>query len=169
MLTILFFIGITHGQNAEDKQLVKEAEKAKMAMIDKNPSLQKHFDEADAYVIFPNVGEGAFIIGGASGNGAVWENGTLIGLADMKKIDVGAQIGGAAYSEVIFFDQQEPLKRFKDDDFELSASMSAVLIKEGASLAADYSEGVAVFVMPKAGLSLEAAVGGQQFEFIPLN
>jgi hypothetical protein len=41
-------------------------------------------------------------IGGAAGNGAVFQKGTLIGMADMKQVSVGFQWGGQAYREVIF-------------------------------------------------------------------
>jgi len=168
LLVLLMCFSLTlFAQNDKDRKVIKDAEKAKEAFIVKNKSMAKYFAEADAYVIFPNVGEGAFIVGGASGNGAVYENGQLIGMAKMKKIDVGAQIGGEAYREAILFNSDESLKRFKDDDFELSAKVSAVLVKDGASLNADYRDGVAVFTMPKAGLSVEASVGGQNFEFIP--
>lgn len=168
ILVLMMCFSLTlFAQNNKDKKIIKDAERAKQAFIEKNKSMATYFAEADAYVIFPNVGEGAFIVGGASGNGAVYENGKLIGMAKMKKIDVGAQIGGDAYSEAILFNSDEALQRFKDDDFELSAKASAVLVKDGASIDANYRYGVAVFTMPKAGLSVEASVGGQNFEFIP--
>jgi lipid-binding SYLF domain-containing protein len=167
IVTALFLGLAVNAQTEQDKKVITDAEQAKEAFLTKDPTLADHFKNADAYVIFPNVGEGALIVGGAAGNGVVWESSELSGMAKMTKVDVGAQVGGSAYSEVIFFYTQEPLKRFKDDDFELSAGISAVLINDGAAMRADYSEGVGVFVMPKAGLSLEAAVGGQKFTYTP--
>jgi lipid-binding SYLF domain-containing protein len=39
--------------------------------------------KAYGYVIFPNVGKGGFIIGGAAGNGAVYESSELVGFAKL--------------------------------------------------------------------------------------
>ena len=37
------------------------------------------------------MGEGALIVGGASGNGVVYENGSAVGMASLKKLDIGLQ------------------------------------------------------------------------------
>lgn len=168
ILTILFSVTV-FAQSKEDKKLMKDAEKAKAAFMEKDPDIKEHFSHAEAYVIFPNVGEGALVVGGASGNGVVYESGRAICMADMTKVDVGAQVGGEAYSEIIFFKNEAEYDEFKDDEFSLSAKASAVLIEEGAAKESIYENGVKVFVLPKAGLSLEASVGGQEFDFTPIS
>ncbi|WP_203294126.1 lipid-binding SYLF domain-containing protein [Luteirhabdus pelagi] len=168
ILALVFSVTV-FAQSKEDKKLMKDAEKAKAAFMDKDPNIKEHFSTAEAYVIFPNVGEGALVVGGASGNGVVYESGRAVGMANMKKVDVGAQVGGEAYSEIIFFKNEAEYDAFKDDDFSLSTKASAVLIKEGAAKESTYEDGVKVFVLPKAGLSLEASVGGQEFDFTPMS
>ena len=124
---LMLFIGVmAFAQNADDKKVIQDAENAKAAFIKANPNLQSYFDDAEAYIIFPNVGKGAFIIGAASGNGAVYENGKLIGMADLKKVDVGAQLGGKAFSEVIFLETEEAVREFKGDEFQLAGNISAI-------------------------------------------
>ena len=104
-------------------------------------------------------------IGGAAGNGIVYRNGVAIGSAKMKQLTIGFQAGGQAYREVIFFESQNDLDRFKEDKFELSAQASAVAVTEGASANVKYGEGVMIFTQTKGGLMYEASVGGQKFDF----
>lgn len=101
----------------------------------------------------------------AFGNGVAFEKGEMIGFAKMTQVTVGFQAGGQAYSEVIFFEDEESFERFKDEKVEMAAQVSAVAAASGASLDAKYVEGVAVFTRTKGGLMYEASVGGQQFKF----
>lgn len=163
---MLFFSISLFAQNADDKKVIADSEKAKAAFLDANPKLQGYFDDAKAYAIFPNVGKGAIIIGAASGNGAVYERGVLVGMANMKQLDVGAQIGGKAYSEVIFFKTDKSVQEFMDDDFSFGSNLSAIAADQSPpSFDITYTDGVAVFTLPKEGLMAEVSVGGQKFDF----
>lgn len=167
MMMMLFFSISIFAQNADDKKVINDAEKAKAAFIEANPKLQGYFDDAMAYAILPNVGKGAIIIGAASGHGAVYKGGVLVGMAKMKQVDIGAQIGGKAFSEVIFFNTEEAVKKFMNDDFKFGSNMSAIAVNQSPpSLDITYNDGVAVFSLPKEGLMAEVSVGGQKFDFI---
>ncbi len=152
-------------QNKKDKKLMDDAEKAKTSLLEAAPNLKGFFEDSAGYVIFPNVGKGGFIIGGASGNGVVYDNGTAIGMADLKKLNIGLQAGGQAIIEVIFFETDVDLERFKKGDFQFAAETSAVALKSGIAFNAKYKDGVAVFALPKAGLMADASVGGQKFGY----
>jgi lipid-binding SYLF domain-containing protein len=76
---------------------------------------------------------------------------------------VGAQIGGQTFGEIVFFETDDALTRFKSDRFTLTAQASAAALAAGAGAATSYADGVAVFIMNPKGLMLEATVGGQQF------
>jgi lipid-binding SYLF domain-containing protein len=123
------------------------------------------FDGAFAYVMFPNVGKGAVGVGGASGNGIVYEKGVIIGKAKMTQVSVGFQLGGQAYREVIFFETQAALDRFKKNNVEFAAQASAVAATAGASANAKYANGLLVFTRQKSGLMYEASIGGQKFKY----
>jgi lipid-binding SYLF domain-containing protein len=155
----------TVAQNGKDKKIMKDAEKAKKTLLNADSELQKYFDDSAGYVIFPNVGKGGFIIGAAAGNGVVYEDGKKVGMANLKKLTIGFQAGGQAIIEVIFFENEEGFKEFKGDEFEFSAEISAVALRSGVAANAKYKEGVAVFVLPKAGLMADVTVGGQKFEY----
>lgn len=152
-------------QNDKDQKLMSDADNAKMKLIEADATLSDYFDNAAGYVLFPNVGEGGFIIGGASGNGVVYENGVAIGMANLKKLDIGLQAGGQAIIEVIFFETEADLMKFKEGHFEFSAEASAVAVESGVAVNAGYDDGVVAFALPKAGLMADASVGGQKFSF----
>jgi lipid-binding SYLF domain-containing protein len=132
-----------------------------------DPGLQRFFDEAYGYAVFPTIGKGAIGVGGAYGKGQVFEKGRPVGSSKMVQVTIGFQWGGQAYSELVFFQDKASLERFKSGNLEFSAQASAVAITLGASATADYENGVAVFTMTKGGLMYEASIGGQSFSFEP--
>jgi len=166
VVLLLFLAGSLEAQNKKDKKIMKDAVKAKKTLLKTSPGLERFFDNSAGYVIFPNVGKGGLIIGGASGNGVVYlQGGEAIGMADLKKINVGFQAGGQSIIEAIFFETEVDLDRFKEGKFAFEASVSAVALKSGVAANAKYVDGVAVFALPKAGLMADASVGGQKFGY----
>lgn len=167
---LLLLIGVSvFAQSSDDKKVIKDAQSAKKAILAANPKLQSYFDDAKVYVIFPNVGKGALIVGAASGNGAVYERGVLVGMSNLKQLDIGAQIGGKAFSEVIFLKTNKAVQDFMDGDFKFSGNVSAIAADKSApSLNLKYEDGVAVFTLDKEGLMAEVSVGGQKFDYKPL-
>jgi lipid-binding SYLF domain-containing protein len=163
--SVLFFANSSSAQSGKDKELIKDCDSAKAEFIKTDALLSSVFQSATGYVIFPNVGKGAVGIGGASGNGIVYERGVMIGKAKMSQVSVGFQLGGQAYRELIFFENQESIDRFKKNKVEFSAQASAVAATAGASANAKYHEGVMIYTQQKGGLMYEASVGGQKFKF----
>jgi len=131
----------------------------------KDPGLKRFFSKAHGYAVFPTVGKGGIGIGGAYGEGKVYRQGKYIGTTSVSQITIGLQLGGQAYSEVIFFGSRAALDKFTAGNFEFSAQASAVAVTAGASADADYDGGLAVFTMAKGGLMYEASVGGQKFSY----
>ena len=142
----------------------EKAQAAKAEMLDKDPDMQRFFDSAVAYVIIPTVGKGGIGIGGARGNGLLYEGGAITAEVTLTQLTIGFQWGGQAYSEFIFFKDDVALADFKRGNYELGAQASAVAVTAGASADASYSGGVAIFTQAKGGLMYEASVGGQKFK-----
>lgn len=138
------------------------------AFKNKDPSMKVFFDKAYGYAVFPTVGKGGIGIGGAYGKGKVYEQGRMIGTSSLTQVTIGFQLGGQAYSEIIFFKDKARLDDFTSGNFEFSAQASAVAVTAGASADADYDNGVAVFTLAKGGLMYEATIGGQKFGFTPV-
>ncbi|REG78322.1 lipid-binding SYLF domain-containing protein [Algoriphagus antarcticus] len=169
-VTLTFFFGLLAlvgfaQDSTKDQRIIEDAADAKASFLDDDPSMQEMFDSSYGYIILPNVGKGGFGIGGAAGNGVAYQGGSKVGFAKMTQITIGFQAGGQAYSEVVFFEDQEAFDRFRNSKVEMSAQVSAVAAASGASLNAKYVDGVAVFTRTKGGLMYEASVGGQQFKF----
>ena len=151
----------------KDAKLMDDSKNAKASFIKTDSLMHNIFESSPGYVIFPNVGKGAIGVGGAAGNGILYEGGKAIGRASMKQVNVGFQFGGKAYREVIFFENQAALDRFKQNKFEFDAQASAVAATVGASANVKYRNGVMVFTQEKGGLMYEASVGGQKFDYSP--
>jgi lipid-binding SYLF domain-containing protein len=160
----LLISSVAFGQSRETK-LIGDAGAAKSDFLRTDKELQHFFSDSYGYVIFPNVGKGAIGIGGAAGNGIVYQRGKMIGKAKMTQVSIGFQWGGQAYREVIFFENKAALDRFKESKYELAAQVSAVAATAGASANAKYREGVLIFTQQKGGLMYEASVGGQKFKY----
>ena len=157
---------VISGQSkAKKNRIISDSNMAKEEFIKSDPLMKGLFDKAPGYVIFPNVGKGGFGVGGALGNGAVYEHGRVIGMAKLSQLSIGFQAGGQAYREVIFFESKKELERFKDSRFEFAAQASAVAVTSGASANVKYTDGIMVFTMQKGGLMYEASIGGQKFDF----
>ena len=50
---------------------------------------------AYGYAVFPTIGKGGLVVGGAYGKGRVYEKGVYIGDTSMTQVSVGFQIGRA--------------------------------------------------------------------------
>jgi lipid-binding SYLF domain-containing protein len=151
----------------------------------KAPETQAFFNTAYGYALFPTVGKGGMLIGGAYGKGRVYKGGMHTGDSSLTQVSIGFQLGGQAYSEIIFFKNAEAYNDFTSGSFEFSAQASAVAINMGASAQvgttgnsagagqagsnhaakAVYMNGMAIFTAAKGGLMYEAALAGQSFTF----
>lgn len=158
----------TAPKTAGDRQLLIDQSGGSLKqMRAADPSLDRFLNRAWGYAIFPGVGKGGFIAGGAYGRGVVYERGQVLGFSDLTQATVGLQAGGQSFSELIVFETRTDLNRFTAGKLAIAANLSAVALKSGAAETARYNDGVAVFVQPIGGLMFEASVGGQQFTFVP--
>jgi lipid-binding SYLF domain-containing protein len=146
------------------------------------------FASCYGYAVFPTIGKGGLIVGGAHGKGRVYEKGKYIGDTAMTQLSVGFQAGGQAYSQIIFFEDKRALDEFTKGNFEFEAGVSAVAItaaaegtagtsgasagasggkKDATTVGSHYYKGMAVFVIVKGGAMAQAAVAGQKFTYEP--
>ena len=148
-------------------------------------SSARFFSSSYGYAVFPTIGKAGFFVGMARGKGRVYEQGRFVGRTTMTQVSLGFQLGGQAYSEIIFFETRHDLARFESGKYAFGAQVSAVAITAGASASATtagtgasasggkkdartfgrYQDGIAVFTIAKGGLMYEAAVAGQKFSY----
>jgi lipid-binding SYLF domain-containing protein len=174
-------------QQAEQQALARDLEKRQREADELTKSAQvvverakrdfaataPYFDRGPGYVVFPKVAKGGLVVGGSHGKGVVFEKRSLrpdraVGTASITQGSIGLQIGGQTFSEIIFFEDEAALAKFKKGDLEVSATASGVFAAEGGTAAARYENGVALCVFGEKGLMGEASVGGQKFSFEPL-
>jgi lipid-binding SYLF domain-containing protein len=146
------------------------------------------FTKSYGYAVFPTIGKGGIGIGGAYGKGRVYTKGNYVGDTSVTQLSVGFQLGGQAYSQIVFFEDKRAFDEFTSGNFEFGAQASAVAITAGASAAATtegssagasggkhdattttagtgFHKGMAVFTVAKGGLMYEASIGGQKFSY----
>ncbi len=164
LVLLLCVAGVTSvSANEED---IKKAQDALKVFISTDESISAELNNVAGYAVFDTIGKGGIGIGGAHGDGVLFDaGGNAIGATTMTQVSVGLQLGGQTFSELILFDTDQALNDFKDGNFELSAQLSAVAAAAGAAAAAPYANGVKVVTMTKKGLMYEASVGGQKFSY----
>jgi lipid-binding SYLF domain-containing protein len=165
LLSGLFLPRLVKAQDDSQERIINDSKEAKATFKAADPSMETLFKNSAGYVIFPNVGKGGAGVGGAAGKGTVYQKGVPVGTAQMVQVTVGAQAGGQAYREIIFFENKDELDRFMDNKFEFSEQVSAVAVKAGAAANTNYRHGVVVLSQEKGGLMLEASLGGQKFTY----
>ena len=153
------------------------------------PATAEFFANSVGYALFPTIGKGGIGIGGAFGKGRVYKGGAHSHNVKMAQLTIGLQLGGQAYSEIIFFKNEDAYNTFVNGDFEFGADASAVALTASAQAsastkgttasagtsaenakdsAAEWVRGMAVFTIAKGGLMYQATIGGQAFDVEPL-
>jgi hypothetical protein len=97
----------------------------------KSSAVKPFFGNAYGYVVFPTVGKGGMVVGGAYGSGQVYAKGAVTGTAELVKLTVGFQLGGQAFSQMVFFEDKRAYDEFTSGSFEFDAGVSAVAITAG--------------------------------------
>jgi len=148
----------------ETAELEAAAAETIAELLKADAGMQRFFDAAAGYAIYPTVGKAGFGIGGARGKGLLVTGGETVALTTLTQLSIGFQWGGQAYSEIIFFEDSAAFDDFRRGNFELGAQASAVALKTGASADAEFNSGLAIFTAIKGGLMYEASVSGQKFK-----
>jgi len=149
----------------------------------------RFFDKSYGYALFPTIGKGGIGVGGAHGSGRVYAQGKHVGDTTMNQVTVGLQLGGQAFSQIIFFEDKRAFDEFTSGNFEFGAQATAVALtaaasagatttgssagvsggaKDATTRGAGYYKGMATFTVAKGGLMYEASIGGQKFKYKPL-
>ena len=183
MMAVIFILALILASPVQADQY-----KDTIDVYKKAETVQPFFKNAYGYAVFPAVGKGGIGIGGAFGKGQVYRKGKVTGSVTLIKATIGFQLGGQAFSEMIFFEDERAYNDFTRGNFEFDATASAVAITAGVQAKAGtegttagasagpatgkqapstYRKGMAIFVHTIGGLMYEASIGGQKFNFTP--
>ena len=178
------FIGITPAFAADADDFTKT-----INLFKESPAVNKFFNNCYGYAVFPTVGKAGFVVGGSFGKGQVYRQGELTGKAKLVEGSIGFQLGGKAFSEIIFFQDKRAYDEFISGQFEFDAQAQVTVITAGAQAQAgtsgagagasagpktaahaesNYFKGMATFIHSKGGLMYEASISGQKFKFDPI-
>jgi lipid-binding SYLF domain-containing protein len=145
------------------------------------------FHHCYGYAVFPTIGKGAFVVGGAYGKGRVYEHGKWVGDTSLTQVSVGFQAGGEGYSQIVFFEDRRAFDEFTNGNFEFDAGVRVVAItasaggqagtqgasgdasagKKDAATSGKYYRGMAVFTIVKGGALYQASLAGQKYSYKP--
>ena len=115
-------------------------------------------------LVFPEVIQAGFIVGGQSGNGALRVGGSTVGYYNTSSLSVGLQAGAQSKAIVFLFMTQQALDEFRGSDgWAAGAGASVALVKMGANGAVDSNTATApiqVVVLTNAGLMGDVSING---------
>lgn len=145
----------------------------------------RFFGKSYGYALFPTIGKGGVVVGGAYGEGRVFQGGKYVGDTSMTQVSAGFQLGGTAYSMIIFFENEAAFRAFTKGEFAFGANVQATAITASASATASttgstagasvtkkkaetagaFQNGMALFTVAKGGLMYEASLSGAKFTY----
>ena len=131
---------------------------------------KKFLDNAKGYVVFPEVTEGGFFLGGKYGEGALRVNGVTEGYYSITSASMGMQMGVQQYSLIIALTTDQALKTFmRDDDWETEIDINVAVAEYNAEEEADdvdFGSNMVGFVFDSKGMMGNFSFEGTKFERI---
>ena len=171
LLILSVVLGLTFAQAKVNDMFAEEIKTNKTyndtirRFMAESHKMKKLVHESYAHVVFPSIYKGGLVLGYASGQGRAYVRGGMwTGNVSITQYTVGAQLGGASYSEIIFFKTRDAFENFKLGKMEDSTQSSLVLYK-GVSGDVNFDKNVEVYTLSNAGLMLEGTTGAQVFEY----
>jgi len=153
------------------------------------PQVAPYFDSCYGFAVWRTIARGGIGIGGATGRGQVYVNGQVTGFSRLIDISIGFQLGGQAYRQIIFFENEASYIEFTRGNFEFDAQASAVAVTASAQASSGtqgsqatagasgtasaaaggrYQNGMRIFTVATGGLMYQATIAGQKYNFTPV-
>ncbi len=150
---------------ARQQSLEQSADATLTEMAARDPSVRGVVDHAPAYAIFPSIGKGGVLVGGAFGHGILYEHGRATGYVTLEQASIGAQLGGETFSELLVLYNPSDIAAIKAGHFSAAANASVVVIGSGAGRQGTFGQGTLAYVMPRGGLMVDVSLAGQHFDY----
>ncbi|WP_175684480.1 BPSL1445 family SYLF domain-containing lipoprotein [Burkholderia anthina] len=151
--------------NASKRQAIDSSVDATLSRLYSTvPGSRELVGKSRGVLVFPNVLQAGFIVGGQSGNGALRVGGSTVGYYNTSSLSVGLQAGAQSKAIVFLFMTQDALNEFRGSDgWAAGAGASVALVKMGANGAIDTTTATApvqVIVLTNAGLMGDVSING---------
>jgi len=157
------------------------AKSAKTLDHDANMAINKFIDEtkggdqflvnAKAFLVFPDIKEGGFFVGGRYGEGVLRHKRKTLGYYEMVSASIGFQMGVQEYSLIIAFTSDAALERFLNDDDEWDTDVDGkIAVAEWNSKEelddVEFKDDMVAFIFDSNGLMGSFTMEGTKFKKI---
>jgi len=131
---------------------------------------KKYLEKAKGYVVFSDVKEAGFFVGGKYGEGALRIDGVTKGYYSITAASMGFQAGVQTYSLIIAFTSDKALNKFiKDDDWETDMDFNIAMAdfsNDEELDDIDFGSNMVGFVFDSTGMMGNFTMEGTRFERI---
>lgn len=153
------------------KSLDHDANMAINKFIDETPGGDQFLVNAKAFLVFPDVKEGGFFIGGKYGEGVLRKKRETLGYYEIISASVGFQMGVQEYSLIIAFTNDAALEKFLMDGNEWEADVDGkITVAEWNSKEelddVEFSDSMVAFVFDSKGIMGSFTMEGTKFKKI---
>lgn len=151
--------------NASTRASIDASVNATLSRLYSNvPGSRELVAKSRGVLVFPNVIQAGFFVGGQTGNGALRVGGATVGYYNTSSLSFGLQAGAQSKAVIFLFMTQDALNKFRNSDgWAAGADASVAVLKIGANGAVDTTTAtspVEVFVLTNAGLMGDVSVNG---------
>ncbi len=156
---------------ASASDIEKDADETLKIFYSEVKGSEAYLKKAKAYLIFPDIKEAGFFMGGKYGEGVLRVRGKSKAYYSITAASVGMQMGMKVYGMVIAFSTDAALNKFLLDDDEWEADVDGnIAMAEWNSKEelddADFSESMVAFVLDSKGMMGSLTMEGTKFKRI---
>jgi lipid-binding SYLF domain-containing protein len=151
--------------NVDRQNLRRDADTTLAEMISRDPAVREYTRTAPAYAVFPSVGKGGALVGGAYGRGILYEGGVATGYVSLEQASIGAQLGGQSFAELLVLRNPVDIDALKDGRFTVGANVGVIVLSPEAAAQKGFDSDAVVFVLPRGGLMVDISFSGQQLKY----
>jgi lipid-binding SYLF domain-containing protein len=152
------------------KQIDRDANEAINTFIDENKGGDAFLVKAKAFLVFPDIKEAGFFVGGKYGEGVLRVQRTTKAYYSIKSASVGMQMGAQQYSMIIAFTTDSALNKFLlDDDWKTDIDGKIAMAEWNSKEELDdidFDTDMVAFVFDSTGMMGSLTMEGTQFKRI---
>ena len=169
-LLIIMTLG-TFSLADSSKEINVDSKEALIKFYNEVPNGKKFLANAKGYVIFPDVNEAGFFIGGKYGEGVLVINGEMTSYHSITAASMGFQMGMQTYSLIIAFTSDQALKNFisDNDDWETEIDTKIIMAEwttDDDVNEVDYGVSMVGFAFDSTGMMGKLSMEGTKFDSI---
>src|SRR6185503_8998150 len=144
--------------NVDRQNLRRDADATLTEMVSRDPAVRDVTSAAPAYAVFPSVGKGGALVGGAYGKGILYEGGVATGYVSLEQASIGAQLGGQSFAELLVLRSPVDVDDVKSGHYTVGANLGVVVLSPDASAQKGFDSNASVFVLPRGGLMVDISI-----------